>query len=81
MRDILDDEVDLQLFCDHFNEIIEQAIIHGGDTGGAYCCNEEELLKVISRFLSWMGLDEYLTIYKDDFPKLLVKNKIEKNEE
>jgi len=71
------DEYELEIFIEKINDIIEQAIIHGGDTGGAYCSNEEKLLHSINMFLKWTGLDNYLTIYKDDIPKLLMKMKIQ----
>ena len=67
------DECNLEIFIDYFNDIIEQAIIHGGDAGGPYFVNEEKLLQSIIIFLNWTGLYKYLTIYKDDIPKLIIK--------
>lgn len=71
------DNIELKIFCKQFNNIIKQAIIHGGDTGGAYFINEGGLLETIRNFLSWTGLNKYLTIYADDFPKLIIKEKID----
>lgn len=67
----------LEIYCDYLNDIIEQAIIHGGDVGGAYFVNKEELIKSIKTFIDWTGLNKYLIIYKSDFPKLLIKNNLE----
>ena len=72
----IEQSIDLEIFCDFFNDIIEQAVIHGGDSGGIYCINEEKLLKSIQIFLDWTGLNKYLIIYKRDIPKLLIKEKV-----
>lgn len=66
------DEYELEVFIEKINDIIEQAIIQG-----AYCSNEEKLLHSINMFLKWTGLDNYLTIYKDDIPTLIIRNKIQ----
>ena len=70
----------LHIFKDHLNKIIEEAIIHGGDYGGAYFINQGKLIFEIKQFLKWTGLDEYLIIYEDDYPILLEKNKLNKEE-
>ena len=70
----------LHIFKDYLNKIIEEAIIHGGDNGGAYFINQEKLIFEIKQFLNWTGLDKYLIIYEDDFPILLEKNKLNKEE-
>ena len=70
----------LYIFKDHLNKIIEEAIIHGGDDGGAYFINQEKLIFEIKSFLEWTGLNEYLVVYNDDFPVLLEKRKIELEE-
>lgn len=70
----------LHIFKDYLNKIIEEAIIHGGDYGGAYFINKEELISEIKRFLIWTGLNKYLIVYEDDYPILLEKDKINKEE-
>lgn len=40
------------------NSLIEEAIVHGGDSGGAYFNNEEDLIKAMKRFLRMSGLDK-----------------------
>ena len=75
------DDVKLEIFCDIFNDIIYEAISHGGDYGGPYYTNKENLENKIDWFLKWTGLNKDLTIYKIDVPKLLIKNKINNKEE
>ena len=70
----------LHIFKDYLNKIIEEAIVHGGDDGGAYFINQEKLIFEIKSFLNWTGLNEYLVVYNDDFPVLLEKRKIELEE-
>ena len=70
----------LYIFKDYLNKIIEEAIIHGGDDGGAYFINQEKLIFEIKSFLKWTGLNEYLIVYNDNFPVLLEKRKIELEE-
>ena len=42
------------------NNFIEQSIYHGGDSGGPYFSNEEELVEVIKIYLEYKGIsDEY----------------------
>lgn len=69
----------LDIFCEWMNNIIEAAIIHGGDAGGAYCCNQEELERHIQILINWLGLQEKVIIYRDDFPKLLLKDKLKED--
>ena len=72
----IDSDTEIESLCEHLNDIIEQAIIHGGDNDGPYCINEEELIKHIKIFLGWIGLDKYVIIYNSSIPKLLIKEKI-----
>ena len=67
---------DLSLICEHLNAVIEQAIIHGGDAGGAYYVNKERLLNEIETLLSILGIYNEVIIYKDDVPKILEKSKL-----
>ena len=75
MRINLNDN-ELEIFCEHINSIIEEAIEHGGDRGGAYFSNQEALEHSIILFLNWVGLNKYVTLYKDSIPKLIIKEKI-----
>lgn len=70
----------LHIFKDYLNKIIEEAITHGGDDGGAYFINQEKLISEIKRFLKWTGLDKHLVVYNDNYPILLEKRKIELEE-
>ena len=69
-------DIELKIFCEHINSIIEEAIEHGGDCGGAYFSNQEALEHSIILFLNWVGLNKYVTLYKDNIPKLIIKEKI-----
>ena len=40
------------------NKISTQAIIHGGDSGGAYCANEEKLTAAVNEWLELKGFDD-----------------------
>lgn len=48
------------------NDIIEEAIEHGGDSGGAYCTNTEGLVKAMKRFLNWCGYKDRIGIMNED---------------
>ena len=66
----------LHIFKDYLNQIIEEAINYGGDSGGPYFVNQEKLLLKIKQFLKLTGLNEYLVIYNDVYPLLLEKEKV-----
>lgn len=71
------DNVELEIYCDYFNDIIQQAVIHGGDGGGAYYSNYEELEKSILTFVYWLGLKDKVVLYKkDNTPILLIKENL-----
>lgn len=38
------------------NEIILEAIVHGGDSGGPYYINDEGLLSVLHKWMSFKGI-------------------------
>ena len=68
------------------NKIIEQAVIHGGDDGGAYFCNPNGIEKAIKNWLKFKGLDkEYIVImteisyYDNEKFEFNIIPKIEKN--
>lgn len=70
------DEDELNILCDYLNRIIEEAILHGGDSGGPYYINKVDLIDAIKSFLSWVGLEREVIIYENNIPKLLLKTKI-----
>ena len=51
---------------DLINKIINEAIIHGGDSGGAYCMNNEGLIKQMRYYLNWTGLNKTVGIMDED---------------
>lgn len=58
-------EMDLDKEIELINEIISQAVSHGGDAGGAYCTNAEFLNEAIIDWLNMRGLDDkYTTTYE-----------------
>lgn len=55
-------EANKKVLVAHLNKIIEEAIYHGGDAGGPYCSNEEDLVEAMNRFRVWMGLSDYIVV-------------------
>ena len=41
------------------NKVIEAAVEHGGDPGGAYCCYPDELAEAMNNLVSSLGNDYY----------------------
>ena len=48
------------------NKVIEAAVEHGGDPGGAYYCYPDELAEAMNNLVSSLGNDYY---WKWDDPK------------
>lgn len=46
---------------DVINKLIFESIIHGGDSGGPYCVNEEELLNAINKWIARVHLSDKYT--------------------
>ena len=64
-------------FLDWVNEIISEAIEHGGDSGGAYFSNKEGLLNTMKQFLRWSGLhNTYGIMYEDGWPRFYKKDNV-----
>ena len=58
-NDYLEKEIEL------INRVITEAVCHGGDPGGAYCCNASELNSAILEWLKMRGIDnKYTTNYE-----------------
>lgn len=65
------------------NNIIIQAIIHGGDSGGPYCCNEKKLYNSIKQLIIQNNLEHDYEIaflrvdgYGDKFPQIILKGEL-----
>ena len=65
------------------NNIIIQAIIHGGDDGGPYCCNKKELYNSIKQLIIQNNLEHDYEIaflhidgYTDKFPQIILKGEL-----
>jgi hypothetical protein len=54
------------------NKITEQAILHGGDYGGAYCCNEDGLRNALTEYIKFKGLENKYTVSTDEDKFLLI---------
>lgn len=55
--DISKSEADI--FISYINKVIEEATIHGGDSGGAYCVNKEKLSKAMQSLTHWLSWTRY----------------------
>lgn len=44
------------VLIERINSMIDEAIQHGGDSGGAYFCNRDGLVNSMKYFLNWSGL-------------------------
>ena len=51
------------------NEVIKQAIDHGGDAGGPYFCNKVSLLESMKHLAEISGLQNYDIKFYDDTGK------------
>ena len=69
------------------NNIVEQAIYHGGDIGGPYFSNRDSLCEAMKKYLVYKGFDKdtevfYHTKGKDlNFVEFKKKEKVEKKDE
>lgn len=61
----------VSVMMDYINKIIEEAVIHGGDTGGAYFTNMDNLVSKMRGFRRWAGLEEYKICVINDIPKFM----------
>lgn len=65
----------IQRQVDSLNKLIDEAIIHGGDGGGAYLTNRERLEEAINDYLDVTGLKALVDVYwKDEDDPLLILN-------
>ena len=65
------------LLLRYMNNIIAEAIEHGGDSGGAYFSNRDGLIVSMKFFLNWSGLGkDYGIIDEDGFLKFYKKSDI-----
>lgn len=59
------------VMMEYINEIIEEAVSHGGDEGGAYFTNMDNLVSKMRDFRTWAGLDEYKICVVNEIPKFV----------
>lgn len=57
-------------FVEIINELVEESILHGGDPGGPYYCNEENVIEQLNKLIEYCGLTEY-KIESGDIPKII----------
>lgn len=55
-----------ELVVKALNNLIEQAVCDGGDPGGAYHQNEDELVKAMNEILAILDLDKEYSISMQD---------------
>lgn len=66
-----------KFFIEKLNRIIAEAIYHGGDAGGAYYTNRDDLIHAIRDLLRWTGMHETVGIMDDGMvPQLFLKRHI-----
>lgn len=51
------------ILAQYINDIVEEAVSHGGDLGGAYMSNPEGLYAILDRFRRWTCMDEYVVVH------------------
>lgn len=57
------------------SEVVEEATEHGGDAGGAYCSNPDDLVTSINDLLIYLELDdEYEADIIDEYGRVMIKN-------
>ena len=59
------DDTNKKILVEHINSIIDEAVEHGGDSGGAYCTNREGLLEAMRHLHRWLGLKPYIIVETD----------------
>lgn len=57
-----DDSMRYDCLVKKINSMLDEAISHGGDSGGAYYSNRDGLIKEMRDFLKWSGLDKMFGI-------------------
>lgn len=66
---------EIAIQTDALNRLIHEAILHGGDGGGAYLTNREGLEKAIDNYLEVTGIKPLVDVYwKDEDDPLLIVN-------
>ena len=54
------DDTDKAILTDYINKIIREAIDHGGDLGGPYFSNGEDLHNAMRSLKTWLSLKDYI---------------------
>lgn len=52
-------EISEDILIEKINDLIEVAIYHGGDPGGPYGTEREELISKMQQLRTWLSLDGY----------------------
>lgn len=73
-------KIDLDYLCDKINDLIVEAVKHGGDAGGPYFSNQNDLIVSIENLLYCLNIHKDTIIYNVDVPKVLEKNKLKDND-
>lgn len=62
-EDKFDKELKKQEELSLINNIVEQAIYHGGDIGGPYFCNGDGLCEAMEKYLVYKGFDKDTEVF------------------
>ena len=55
-------EYDTEFLVQLVNDVVKEAIRHGGDSGGAYFTNHKNLFRELTDLRNWLGLDDYVVV-------------------
>ena len=80
----MSEEDAITIRLNQINDILENAIRYGGDSGGIYCDEEykQELIKSLKHWVKWQGYEDKLLIYfENNIPKILIKDNLKLLEE
>ena len=57
------------------NKIITEATFYGGDAGGPYCCNSEDLIKYLIEYIVFRGWSDFC-IVKKEYEYIIIAEKV-----
>ena len=79
-------DIDKRQTIKYLNRALKEAIYHGGDGGGPYCTNEENLIESLNVLLEHLKLKDICKISKDRYDNIELleisqKERLEESEE
>lgn len=73
MKSRLNIDVSIDIEIALINKIIYEATIYGGDAGGSYCCNPEDLESAIKEWLLQRCLENKYYVDRDEYSHIQIK--------